>query len=61
MDAPSSAATRSTGWLRAEDWDAIQCPVYAVGGWTDGYTNAVFRLLAIVKSPSKGAGGTLGA
>jgi putative CocE/NonD family hydrolase len=38
----------------AEDWDAIQCPVYAVGGWTDGYTNAVFRLLANLKSPSKG-------
>ena len=37
-----------------EDWDAIQCPVYAVGGWTDGYTNAVFRLLANLKSPSKG-------
>src|SRR4029077_10051692 len=38
----------------AEDWDAIQCPVYAVGGWTDGYTNTVFRLLANLKSPSKG-------
>ena len=29
-----------------EDWRAIQCAVYAVGGWADGYTNAVFRLLA---------------
>jgi uncharacterized protein len=37
-----------------EDWAAIQCPVYAVGGWTDGYTNAVFRLLANLKSPCKG-------
>jgi putative CocE/NonD family hydrolase len=37
-----------------EDWEAIQCPVYAVGGWADGYTNAVFRLLAHLKSPSKG-------
>ncbi len=37
-----------------EDWDAIQCPVYAVGGWADGYTNSVFRLLANLKSPSKG-------
>jgi putative CocE/NonD family hydrolase len=37
-----------------EDWAAIQCPVYAVGGWADGYTNAVFRLLANLKSPSKG-------
>jgi putative CocE/NonD family hydrolase len=37
-----------------EDWGAIQCPVYAVGGWTDGYTNAVFRLLANLKVPRKG-------
>ncbi|HMK01543.1 MAG TPA: CocE/NonD family hydrolase [Reyranella sp.] len=28
-----------------EDYAAIQCPVYAVGGWTDGYTNAIPRLL----------------
>ena len=38
----------------AEDWNAIQCPIYAVGGWADGYTNAVFRLLANLKSPRKG-------
>jgi putative CocE/NonD family hydrolase len=38
----------------AEDWSAIQCPVYAVGGWADGYSNAVFRLLANLKSPRKG-------
>jgi putative CocE/NonD family hydrolase len=37
-----------------EDWDAIQCPVYAVGGWADGYSNAVFRLLANLKCPKKG-------
>jgi uncharacterized protein len=37
-----------------EDWSAINCPVYAVGGWTDGYTNSVFRLLANLKSPCKG-------
>ena len=28
-----------------EDYSAIQCPVYAVGGWADGYSNAVPRLL----------------
>jgi predicted acyl esterase len=28
-----------------EDYAAIQCPVYAVGGWTDGYKNAIPRLL----------------
>jgi len=28
-----------------EDHAAIRCPVYAVSGWADGYSNAVFRLL----------------
>ncbi len=37
-----------------EDWGAIQCPVYAVGGWADGYSNAVFRLIANLKCPKKG-------
>ena len=37
-----------------EDWQAIQCPVYAVGGWADGYSNAVFRLIANLKCPKKG-------
>jgi predicted acyl esterase len=36
-----------------EDWSAIRCPVFAVGGWTDGYTNSVFRLLANLKVPRK--------
>jgi hypothetical protein len=29
-----------------ENYGAIRCPVYAVSGWADGYSNAVFRLLA---------------
>jgi uncharacterized protein len=33
---------------------AIQCPVYAVGGWTDGYTNAIPRLLERLTVPRKG-------
>ena len=28
-----------------EDYGAIECPVYMVGGWGDGYTNAVLRFL----------------
>jgi uncharacterized protein len=28
-----------------EDWSSIRCPVYAVGGWADGYSNAVPRLV----------------
>jgi len=37
-----------------EDHDAVQCPVYAIGGWADGYSNAVPRLLASLKCPRKG-------
>jgi uncharacterized protein len=29
-----------------EDYDAIQCPVFLVGGWADGYSNAIFRMLS---------------
>jgi uncharacterized protein len=36
-----------------EDYAAIQCPVYAVGGWTDGYTNAIPRLLERLTVPRK--------
>ncbi len=38
----------------SEDFSAIKCPVYAIGGWADGYTNAVTRLLAGLKAPRKG-------
>jgi putative CocE/NonD family hydrolase len=38
-----------------EDYSAIQCPVYAVGGWTDGYTNAIPRLLSNLTVPRKGS------
>jgi hypothetical protein len=37
-----------------EDYSAIQCPVYAVGGWTDGYTNAIPRLLEHLTVRRKG-------
>ena len=37
-----------------EDYAAIRCPVYAVGGWADGYTNAVPRLLEGLSCPRKG-------
>jgi putative CocE/NonD family hydrolase len=37
-----------------EDYGAIECAVYAVGGWTDGYTNAIPRLLANLSAPRKG-------
>ena len=37
-----------------EDYSAIEVPVYAVGGWVDGYTNAVPRLLEGLSVPRKG-------
>jgi uncharacterized protein len=37
-----------------EDYAAIQCAVYAVGGWTDGYKNAIPRLLEGLKVPRRG-------
>jgi hypothetical protein len=43
-----------------EDFAAIACPVMAIGGWADGYTNPVFRLLAGLKVPRLGIVGPWG-
>ena len=37
-----------------EDFTRIRCPVYAIGGWADGYSNAVPRLLRGLEVPRKG-------
>jgi putative CocE/NonD family hydrolase len=37
-----------------EDYAAIHCPVYMVGGWTDAYRNAILRFLAGYPGPCKG-------
>jgi hypothetical protein len=37
-----------------ENYSAIACPVMAVSGWADGYSNAVFRLLAGLRVPRRG-------
>jgi putative CocE/NonD family hydrolase len=37
-----------------EDYGAIQCAVYAIGGWADAYRNAVPRLLEGLHAPRKG-------
>jgi len=37
-----------------EDFAAITCPVYMVGGWTDAYRNAILRFLEGYPGPSKG-------
>jgi putative CocE/NonD family hydrolase len=43
-----------------EDWGAVQCPVLAVSGWADGYSNAVFRLLEHLRVPRLGLVGPWG-
>ncbi|MGZ4149151.1 MAG: CocE/NonD family hydrolase [Actinomycetota bacterium] len=37
-----------------EDYGAIEVPVYLVGGWLDGYTNAIPRMLAGLPGVRKG-------
>ena len=37
-----------------EDFSRIECAVYAIGGWADGYSNAVPRLLEGLDCPRKG-------
>lgn len=49
--------TRDAYWKHGsvcEDWSAIEAAVLAVGGWGDGYKNAVGRLVASLKSPAQG-------
>ena len=43
-----------------EDYSAIGCPVFAIGGWLDGYTNGVFRMLEHHQGPLKGLIGPWG-
>lgn len=37
-----------------EDYSALACPVLAVSGWADGYSNSVFRLMERLEVPRKG-------
>ena len=43
-----------------ENYDAIECAVFAVGGWEDGYSNAVARLVEKLKAPCIGLVGPWG-
>jgi uncharacterized protein len=43
-----------------EDFGAIHCPVYMVGGWTDSYRNAILRFLEGYAGPCKGLIGPWG-
>lgn len=44
----------------SEDYSRIQCPVFAVSGWADGYSNAVFHLLEHLTVPRWGLIGAWG-
>ncbi len=37
-----------------ERYEDVQCPVFGVSGWADGYSNAVFRLMAELDVPRMG-------
>ena len=36
-----------------EDYSAVKTPVYAVGGYADGYTNPIFRMMERLSCPRK--------
>ncbi|PMR76715.1 peptidase S15 [Billgrantia endophytica] len=38
----------------------VKCPVYAIGGWADGFTNTVLRLMQHLEVPRKGLIGPWG-
>jgi predicted acyl esterase len=57
LEAWMSHQRRDAFWKQGsvdEDYSAINCPVYAVGGWVDPYTNSVPRLLEQLTVPRKG-------
>jgi putative CocE/NonD family hydrolase len=43
-----------------ENFEAIRCPVYMVGGWADGYPSAILRFLEGYRGPRKGLIGPWG-
>lgn len=43
-----------------ESYAAIRCPIFAVGGWGDGYRDMVFRVLENLKAPVRGLIGPWG-
>lgn len=54
---------RDEYWKHAsvsEHYHSIRCPVFAVSGWADGYSNAVFRLMENLDVPRKGLIGPWG-
>ncbi|MGE0683832.1 MAG: CocE/NonD family hydrolase [Candidatus Binatia bacterium] len=49
--------TRDAYWRRGsprDNWNAIRCPVFAIGGWADSYHDFVLHLLQHLRGPRKG-------
>lgn len=38
----------------ADNYNAVKCPVFAVGGWVDGYRDSVLRLIENLPGPARG-------
>lgn len=48
---------RDEFWKHAsicEDYSAVECPTYLVGGWQDPYHNSIFRMMEHLQCPKKG-------
>ncbi|MGH2521722.1 MAG: CocE/NonD family hydrolase [Anaerolineales bacterium] len=48
--------TEDEYWLQGSlktDYASIRCPILHLGGWQDGYTNPVFRMLEHLKAPNR--------
>lgn len=43
-----------------EDYSAVECPVFVVGGWADPYHSSLFRMMKHLKGPKKGLVGPWG-
>lgn len=47
---------RDEYWMHGsicEKWEAITCPVYLMGGWDDGYSNTIPRMMKALTCPRK--------
>ena len=63
IEAGLSHQSRDLFWKHGsvcEDFGAIVCPVYAVGGWADCFRDGLLRLLAGLRGPKKGLIGPWG-
>ena len=63
VDAWLTHQRRDAYWKQGsvcEDYGAIRCPVYMVGGWADGYRNAILRFLEGYPGQRKGLIGPWG-